>query len=126
MRLVPALLAAVAVPCMTCAAMAQFPPPGIYRCVTLAGAPLGTLSLFAAGDYQFSVAADASFAEKAGDSGNGKGQLTSASTSITIQSGPLLTVYQFHGSFHTDPAKRRTTFAFTGPGGSGATCAVKG
>ncbi len=79
----PALAAIAVLLLAATPAFAQFPPPGIYRCTTADGAPVGTLSLFAAGDYQFSVARDASFAEKAGDPGNGKGQLASASTSVT-------------------------------------------
>jgi hypothetical protein len=102
--------------------LAQFPPPGVYRC-TRDGAPLGTLTLFAAGDYQFSVAADASYAEKAGDPGNGKGQLASASTSVTAQSGPLATVYHWKGRFVTDAHKRHTSFTFTDDRGSTAMCA---
>jgi hypothetical protein len=119
-----ALLSFVATLAMTSAALAQFPPPGIYRCTTGDGAPLGTLSLFVAGDYQFSVADGADYKEKAGDPGNGKGQLASASTAVTAQSGPLATVYQWKGSFHTD-AQRRTTFAFTGVGGAKAMCAPR-
>ncbi|MDR3475314.1 MAG: hypothetical protein P4M09_27000 [Devosia sp.] len=107
-------------------AYAQFPPPGIYRCQTGGGAPLGTLTLLAAGDYQFSVAADASYAEKADDPGNGKGQLTSASTSISVQSGPLATVYHWKGAFKTDLHKQHTSFSFTGTDGSTATCGAKG
>ena len=120
LRLVPLIamsLAASAGP-----ALAQFPPPGVYRCATAAGAPLGTLTLFAAGDYQFSVAADASFAEKPGDPGNGKGQLASAGTSVTAQSGPLATIYHWKGSFTTDAHRQHTTFTFTGADGSKATC----
>lgn len=106
----------------TSLAHAQFPPPGIYRCSGAGGAPIGTLSLFAAGDYQFSVAKDSSFAEKPGDPGNGKGQLTSASTSIAIQSGPLATVYHWRGSFQTDAHKQHATFSFAGPDGAAVTC----
>ena len=109
---------------MTVSAIAQFPPPGIYRCTAGDGAPLGTLSLFAAGDYQFSVADGPDYKEKAGDPGNGKGQLASASTSVTAQSGPLATIYQWKGSFHTD-AQRRTTFAFTGANDAKAMCAPR-
>ena len=121
MRRTLPILAAVLVLTITSAAFAQFPPPGIYRCMTADGAPLGTLSLFAAGEYQFSVADGPDFKEKAGDPGNGKGQLASASTAVTAQSGPLATVYQWKGSFHTD-AQRHTSFAFTGVGGAKATC----
>jgi hypothetical protein len=123
MRLTLALIAVVAFAAWDSVAYAQFPPPGIYRCTTSTGAPIGTLSLFAAGDYQFSVAADGSFKTKPGDPADGKGQLASASTSVTAQSGPLATVYHWKGSFHTDPKTRHTTFTFTGT--PGASCAVK-
>ena len=116
----PVLLIVATVP-----ALAQFPPPGIYRCTTGDGVPLGTLSLFAAGDYQFSVADGPGYKEKAGDPGNGKGQVASAGGAITVQSGPLATIYQWKGSFHTD-AQRRTSFAFAGVGGAKATCGPKG
>ena len=118
----PALLAAAILAVTTSAALAQFPPPGIYRCQTTAGAPLGTLSLFVAGDYQFSVAADASYAEKPGDPGNGKGQVASAGTTVTAQSGPLATVYGWKGSFTSDAHKQHTAFAFTGTDGSKVVC----
>jgi hypothetical protein len=117
----PALAALAVLLAAATPALAQFPPPGIYRCTTEAGAPLGTLSLFAAGDYQFSVAADASFAEKPGDPGNGKGQLASASTAITVLSGPLATLFHWKGSFHTDP-QRHNSFSFTGADGAKAQC----
>lgn len=117
-----AILATILVLGSTGLALAQFPPPGIYRCTDAGGAPIGTLSLFAAGDYQFSVAKDSSFAEKPGDPGNGKGQLTSASTSISIQSGPLATVYHWRGSFQTDAHKQHTKFSFAGPDGAAVTC----
>jgi hypothetical protein len=122
MRLPSPLLALALLAATAGTAFAQFPPPGIYHCQTAAGVPLGTLSLFAAGDYQFSVAADASYAEKAGDPGNGKGQISSASTSVTALSGPLATVYGWKGSFATDAHKQHTSFAFTGTDGSKATC----
>ena len=125
MRLTLALFLTLVLVAWDSRAFAQFPPPGIYHCTTASGAPLGTLSLFAAGDYQFSVAADASYAEKAGAAGNGKGQLTSAGTSVTAQSGPLASVYHWHGSFHTN-AKRRTSFSFTGADGSKAMCGPNG
>lgn len=118
------LLAMLVFSAWNSAAFAQFPPPGIYRCTSAAGAPLGTLSLFAAGDYQFSVAADASFKEKVGDPGNGKGQVASASTSVTAQSGPLASVYHWKGSFRLD-AQRHAVFTFTGADGSATMCARK-
>ena len=113
----PAFLAAFAAP-----AFAQFPPPGVYRCQAADGAPFGTLSLFAAGDYQFSVAADGSFKEKPDDPGNGKGQVSSASTSVTAQSGPLATVYHWRGTFTTDAHRQHTTFRFSGSDGKVVTC----
>ena len=102
-------------------AFAQFPPPGVYRCSTAAGAPFGTLSLLADGDYQFSVAADASFRQKPGDPGNGKGQLASASTAVTALSGPLATVYHWKGSFAADARRQHARFTFSGVGGT-VTC----
>ena len=121
----PALVATALLLLASTPALAQFPPPGIYRCTTESGAPLGTLSLFAAGDYQFSVAADASFAEKAGDPGNGKGQVASAGTTVTALSGPLAAIYHWKGAFHTD-TQRHTTFNFTGADGTKAMCGPKG
>jgi len=101
----------------TTAALAQFPPPGIYRCSLADGTAIGTLSLLPAGDYQFSVAKDGSFARKPDDPGNGQGQLTSAGTAIALQSGPLATVYHWQGSFSTDAHKQHTSFKFSGPAG---------
>ena len=124
MRPMLPVFAAVLLAVVTVPALAQFPPPGIYRCTTGDGAPLGTLSLFAAGDYQFSVADGPDYKEKAGDPGNGKGQVASAGGAITVQSGPLATIYQWKGSFHTD-AQRHTVFAFTGVGGAKVTCGPK-
>ena len=96
------------------AGFAQFPPPGIYQCIGPQNTPLGTLLLLTAGEYQFSVAADKTFKEKPGDPGNGKGQLASAGSSITAQSGPLATVYHWKGSFKVDRANHRVSFIFTG------------
>ncbi len=115
------LLVATALP-----ALAQFPPPGVYRCTSAAGAPFGTLSLFAAGDYQFSVAAGPDFSQKAGDPGNGKGQVTSASTSVEAQSGPLATVYHWKGTFASDAHKQHTRFTFTGSDGTTVNCGTGG
>lgn len=123
MRRHPALLPLLClVGALPAPALAQFPPPGIYRCTIGSGAPLGTLTLFAAGDYRFSVAADASYAEKAGDPGNGEGQLTSAGTSVTAQSGPLATIYHWKGSFTTDAHRRNTSFSFLDASGGKALC----
>jgi len=123
MRLTVIAFATVIAALWASASFAQFPPPGIYHCQTGAGAPLGTLILLVDGDYTFSVAADATYAEKSGDPGNGKGQLASASTSVTAQSGPLATVYGWKGSFTTDAHRQHTSFKFTGRDGSAATCA---
>jgi hypothetical protein len=124
MRLTLMLLATLIFVAWDSLAFAQFPPPGIYRCTSAAGAPVGTLSLFAAGDYQFSVAADSSFNEKAGDPGNGKGQVGSASTAVTAMSGLLASVYHWKGSFKLD-AKKHAIFTFTGADGSTTMCARK-
>jgi hypothetical protein len=126
MRAILAVATAIAAAGWSALAFAQFPPPGVYRCTGAAGAPIGTLSLFAAGEYQFSVAADASFKEKPGDPGNGKGQLTSASTSVKMQSGPLATVYHWVGSFTTDAHKQHAVFTFKGGDGAAVTCGAKG
>ena len=112
MRIILALLAILAT---TSAALAQFPPPGVYRCLGADGTPFGTLSLFAAGDYQFSVAG------KPDDPGNGKGQLTSAGTSVSLQSGPLAALH-WKGSFTTDAHKQHTSFAFTDDKDSKISC----
>jgi len=122
MRPALAVLFVVSLAASSAPAFAQFPPPGVYRCSNADGSPFGTLSLFAAGDYQFSVAADASFKEKAGDPGNGKGQVSSASTSITAQSGPLSAVFHWTGTFTTDAHRQHTTFRFTGGDGKTVMC----
>jgi len=122
MRLAIAFIVTPTIAAWSSLAFAQFPPPGIYRCATAAGAPFGTLSLLADGDYRFSVAADASFAEKPGDPGNGKGQVASASTAVTAMSGPLATVYRWKGTFFTDAHRQHTRFVFTGADGQKVTC----
>lgn len=109
-------LTALALVASTTTAFAQFPPPGVYRCTSADGAPVGTLSLFAAGDYQFSVAG------KPADPGNGKGQLTSAGLSVSFQSGPLSSVRHWKGSFTTDAHRQHTSFTFTDDGGGKVTC----
>lgn len=60
-------------------ALAQFPPPGVYLCVDMAGGPFGTLTLQAAGDYDFAAA----------DGIGGTGQLASSANTINAISGPL-------------------------------------
>lgn len=80
-------------------AFAQFPPPGIYGCVDGAGASMGTLSLFVAGDYEF-----------AGPDLNGKGQVASAGPSVNALSGPLADIH-LSGSFSSD-AQGEAVFIF--------------
>jgi hypothetical protein len=75
MRLTLAVLFALA----ATPVLAQFPPPGVYACTDPAGAPVGTLNLFAAGDYAWTAA----------DGTAGTGQVASAGTSVQALSGPL-------------------------------------
>jgi hypothetical protein len=72
-------------------ALAQFPPPGIYACVDGAGAAMGELSLFVAGDYVFARP----------DGSSGKGQVASAGTDVNPLSGPLKEM-GLTGAFGTD------------------------
>ncbi len=102
--LLAALIALAASP-----ALAQFPPPGIYDCTDGTGAKLGTLSLLVAGDYQWDTP----------DGKSATGQVTSASTSIEAQSGPLADAH-WTGDFSTD-ASGKTTFVFKTDAGP-ATC----
>jgi hypothetical protein len=104
---------------MTIPAFAQFPPPGIYRC-NRNDAPLGTLVLNVAGDYEFIVAANSNFDAKA-DAGNGKGQLASAGAKVSPQSGPFKDDYKLTGAFETSP-QGDTKFLFKGEDGSEVTC----
>lgn len=76
---------------LTAPAMAQFPPPGVYVCVNEAGANFGTLTLFVAGDYEFS-------SEMAPE---GKGQVASSGPSVDALTGPLADI-GLKGSFSTD------------------------
>jgi hypothetical protein len=80
-------------------ALAQFPPPGIYKCANANGGAVGTLSLLVAGDYQFDDAAGAS----------STGQIASASTSVEALTGPLGDQH-WRGDFSTDMGK--TVFVF--------------
>jgi hypothetical protein len=81
-------------------ALAQFPPPGIYACTDAGGAKLGTISLLVAGDYQWDTP----------DGKSATGQVTSASSSIEAQSGPLADQH-WKGDFGTTAGK--TSFVFT-------------
>ena len=80
-------------------ALAQFPPPGIYKCANANGGGVGTLSLLVAGDYQFDDAAGKSMT----------GQVASASTSVEALTGPLKDQH-WRGDFSTDMGK--TVFVF--------------
>lgn len=80
-------------------ALAQFPPPGIYKCADANGAAVGALSLLVAGDYQFNDAAGKS----------STGQVASASTSVEALTGPLGDQH-WRGDFSTDMGK--TVFVF--------------
>lgn len=97
MRLAPtvaAILLLIATP-----ALAQFPPPGIYTCTDAGGGTLGTLSLLTAGDYQWDTP----------DGKTATGQVTSASTTLEAQTGPLADQH-WTGEFVT--AAGSTTFTF--------------
>jgi hypothetical protein len=97
MRIIPIAVAALLA--TTAPALAQFPPPGVYLCVDMAGAPFGTLSLFAAGAYEF----------KAADGIGGSGQVASSGNSVDAVSGPLADI-DLSGSFTTDAAGASFTF----------------
>ena len=102
------LLAALAL--LTTPALAQFPPPGVYACVSENGANLGELTLFVAGDYSF----------KNVDGNSGSGQVASAGTDVNPLSGPLKDM-QLVGVFGTDDTGK-TKFRFTGSDGLEVTC----
>ena len=91
-------------------ALAQFPPLGVYKCVSETGANLGELTLFVAGDYSF----------KNVDGNSGSGQVASAGTDVNPLSGPLKDM-QLEGVFGTDDTGQ-TTFRFTGADGLEVTC----
>jgi hypothetical protein len=103
-----ALTAAIAL--LATPALAQFPPPGVYACVSENGANLGELTLFVAGDYSF----------KNVDGNSASGQVASAGTDVNPLSGPLKDM-QLTGMFGTDDAGK-TTFRFTGADGLEVTC----
>ena len=91
-------------------ALAQFPPPGVYACVSENGANLGELTLFVAGDYSF----------KNVDGNSGSGQVASAGNDVNPLSGPLKDM-QLTGVFGTDDTGK-TTFRFAGADGLEVTC----
>lgn len=91
-------------------ALAQFPPPGVYACVSENGANLGELTLFVAGDYSF----------KNVDGNSASGQVASAGTDVNPLSGPLKGM-QLTGVFGTDDSGK-TTFRFAGADGLEVTC----
>jgi hypothetical protein len=91
-------------------ALAQFPPPGVYKCVSENGANLGELTLFVAGDYSFRNV----------DGNSASGQVASAGTDVNPLSGPLKDM-QFTGMFATDDTGK-TTFRFTGADGLEVSC----
>lgn len=79
MRTIAARLALLLAAAAATPALAQFPPPGIYLCIDAKAMPVGTLTLFAAGDYEWTA-----------EGGNsGKGQVSSAGTTVEALTGPL-------------------------------------
>lgn len=91
-------------------ALAQFPPPGVYACVSENGANLGELTLFVAGDYSF----------KNVDGNSASGQVASAGNDVNPLSGPLRDM-QLTGVFSTDDTGK-TAFKFAGTDGLEVTC----
>ena len=104
------LLSSLAFGLIASPALAQFPPPGVYACVDGAGAAVGELSLFVAGDYVFARP----------DGSSGKGQVASAGTDVNPLSGPLKEM-GLTGVFGTDEAGA-TLFRFNGPDGLVVEC----
>lgn len=95
----------------TAPAMAQFPPPGIYQCVDMAGKAFGMLGLQAGGDYDFASSATI----------GGSGQVASSGNAVTAISGPLADI-DLAGSFSSD-ASGAVSFMLTSTLGS-VLCAV--
>lgn len=85
---------------LTTPALAQFPPPGIYQCIDTAGAAFGTLTLLAAGDYDFAASAGQS----------GTGQVASSGASVNALTGPLADIH-LKGSFSSSE-RGEATFIF--------------
>lgn len=104
------LAPAAAIALLASPALAQFPPPGVYQCVSENGANFGALTLFVAGDYSF----------KNVDGNSASGQVASAGTDVNPLSGPLKDM-QLAGVFATDDTGK-TTFRFTGADGLEVTC----
>lgn len=104
------LLIALAFVLIASPALAQFPPPGVYACADGAGAALGELSLFVAGDYAFARP----------DGSSGEGQVASAGTDVNPLSGPLKEM-GLTGVFGTDEAGN-TVLRFNGPDGLVVAC----
>ena len=98
---------------LTLPALAQFPPPGVYRCVDAAGADWGTLTLFVAGDYEITSNVVAT----------GKGQVASAGNSVNALTGPLADVH-LSGSFSLDE-RGEAVFLFSTDVGN-VQCALPG
>lgn len=105
-----ALSLAAVISLLATPALAQFPPPGVYACVSENGANLGELTLFVAGDYSF----------KNVDGNSASGQVASAGTDVNPLSGPLKEM-QLTGMFATDDSGK-TTFRFTGADGLEVIC----
>jgi hypothetical protein len=95
----------------TTPAFAQFPPPGVYQCVDMKGAAFGILTLFVAGDYEFT----------SGVTIGGSGQVASSGNSVNALSGPLADI-DLSGSFSMD-GRGEASFMFTTTLGS-VLCAV--
>ena len=76
---------------LTAPAWAQFPPPGVYTCMDAQGAAFGTLTLFVAGDYDFTSDKIA----------GGKGQVASSGANVNALTGPLAEI-GLKGSFSSD------------------------
>lgn len=94
-------IAVTALVALTAPALAQFPPPGVYQCVDMNGAPFGTLTLLVAGDYDFVSKVTI----------GGTGQVASAGNSVNALSGPLADI-DLKGSFSTDE-RGEASFIFT-------------
>jgi len=104
------LTVAAAITLFASPALAQFPPPGVYSCVSENGANLGELTLFVAGDYSF----------KNVDGNSASGQVASAGTDVNPLSGPLKDM-QLIGVFGTDDSGK-TRFRFTSSDGLEVSC----